>query len=111
MVPPRTVLNGIAETGLRVEGHTDSDGDPASNQVLSERRAQAVVDYLVAHQVRTSLYYAAFPNTTVAEIKAALNVQRELIAFIQSHQTADNVALLQLRTAYLQESELWESSS
>jgi hypothetical protein len=71
----------------------------------------AFVDYLVAHQVRASLYYAAFPNNTVAEIKAALNVQRELVAFIQSHQTADNVALLQLRTAYLQESELWESSS
>jgi OOP family OmpA-OmpF porin len=36
---------------LRVEGHTDSDGDPASNQALSERRAQAVVDWLVAHGV------------------------------------------------------------
>ncbi len=34
-------------TKLRVEGHTDSDGDDASNQVLSERRAQAVVDWLV----------------------------------------------------------------
>jgi OOP family OmpA-OmpF porin len=38
-------------TLLRVEGHTDSDGDPGNNQVLSERRAQAVVDFLVAHGV------------------------------------------------------------
>ncbi len=38
-------------TLLRVEGHTDSDGDPANNQVLSEKRAQAVVDFLVAHGV------------------------------------------------------------
>jgi outer membrane protein OmpA-like peptidoglycan-associated protein len=38
-------------TLLRVEGHTDSDGDPAANQALSERRAQAVVDWLVGHGV------------------------------------------------------------
>jgi OmpA-OmpF porin, OOP family len=38
-------------TLLRVEGHTDSDGDAASNQALSERRAQAVADWLVSHGV------------------------------------------------------------
>jgi OOP family OmpA-OmpF porin len=38
-------------TLLRVEGHTDSDGDPANNQVLGERRALAVVEWLVAHGV------------------------------------------------------------
>jgi len=31
----------------RVEGHTDAKGSDAYNQRLSERRAQAVVDYLV----------------------------------------------------------------
>jgi OOP family OmpA-OmpF porin len=34
-------------TKLRVEGHTDSDGDDVSNQDLSERRAQSVVNWLV----------------------------------------------------------------
>ena len=34
---------------LRVVGHTDSDGSAAANQQLSEARAQAVVDYLVAN--------------------------------------------------------------
>jgi len=43
---------------LRVEGHTDSDGDPASNQVLSERRAQAVVDWLVGHGVDRARLHA-----------------------------------------------------
>jgi outer membrane protein OmpA-like peptidoglycan-associated protein len=36
------------ETLVGVEGHTDSSGDNVFNQTLSERRAQAVADYLVA---------------------------------------------------------------
>jgi OmpA-OmpF porin, OOP family len=34
-------------TNIEVAGHTDADGDNAANQALSEKRAQAVVDYLV----------------------------------------------------------------
>jgi OmpA-OmpF porin, OOP family len=34
-------------TNIEVAGHTDTDGDGAANQTLSEKRAQAVVDYLV----------------------------------------------------------------
>ncbi len=34
---------------IRVAGHTDNLGDPRRNQALSEARAQAVRDYLVAH--------------------------------------------------------------
>ena len=34
-------------TNIEVAGHTDADGDNATNQALSEKRAQAVVDYLV----------------------------------------------------------------
>ncbi|HVX75250.1 MAG TPA: OmpA family protein [Bradyrhizobium sp.] len=48
------LLDRLIETALRcptatieVAGHTDADGDDASNQTLSEKRAQAVVDYLV----------------------------------------------------------------
>ncbi len=36
---------------VRVEGHTDSDGPEKSNLDLSQRRAQAVVDYLISSGV------------------------------------------------------------
>src|SRR6056297_2175132 len=39
---------------LNVVGHTDSRGDEAYNQKLSERRADAVVDYLVSKGVSRS---------------------------------------------------------
>jgi OOP family OmpA-OmpF porin len=48
------LLDRLIETALRcpaanieVAGHTDTDGEDASNQTLSEKRAQAVADYLV----------------------------------------------------------------
>jgi len=36
---------------IRVEGYTDNSGNPVSNQELSERRAEAVLDWLVNHDV------------------------------------------------------------
>jgi len=48
------LLDRLIETALRcpnasieVAGHTDGDGDDGFNQVLSEKRAQSVTDYLV----------------------------------------------------------------
>jgi OmpA-OmpF porin, OOP family len=48
------LLDRLMETALRcptanieVAGHTDADGEDGFNQALSEKRAQAVVDYLV----------------------------------------------------------------
>ena len=48
------LLDRLIETALRcpnatieIAGHTDSAGDEAANQVLSEKRAQAVRDHLV----------------------------------------------------------------
>jgi OOP family OmpA-OmpF porin len=48
------LLDRLTETALRcptanieVAGHTDADGEDAFNQTLSEKRAQAVADYLV----------------------------------------------------------------
>lgn len=43
-----TVLNENAAVSVRVEGHTDSRGSDAYNQKLSQKRAEAVVAYLVA---------------------------------------------------------------
>lgn len=45
------VLNTYGKTTLTIVGHTDSVGSDAANQILSERRAQAVVDYLLSRKV------------------------------------------------------------
>lgn len=45
------VLNKYPRTLLDVDGHTDSVGDDASNQALSERRAVSVARYLNSRQV------------------------------------------------------------
>ena len=42
------MLNEHPELKLRIEGHTDNVGNAASNQTLSERRADAVRQFLVS---------------------------------------------------------------
>ena len=39
----------LANYRFRIEGHTDTVGSPAANQQLSQRRAEAVVDYLATN--------------------------------------------------------------
>lgn len=70
------LLDQLTETALRcptatieIVGHTDSDGDASFNQTLSERRAQAVVDFLVkaglpANRFRPIGYGSAQPIAT-----------------------------------------------
>lgn len=48
------VLNKYDDTDLRIEGHTDSSGEEAYNQTLSEKRADAVRDYLATREVKRS---------------------------------------------------------
>ncbi len=43
----KTLLNAYPESVLTIEGHTDNVGDEVSNQVLSEKRADAVKLWLV----------------------------------------------------------------
>lgn len=45
------LLQQNADLKLRVEGHTDTQGSAAANQILSEKRAQAVVVWLTTHNV------------------------------------------------------------
>jgi OmpA-OmpF porin, OOP family len=60
------LLDRLTETALRcptanieIAGHTDADGDAAQNQMLSEKRAQAVADYLVRGGLPANRFTAA----------------------------------------------------
>ena len=58
------IINHPDITKVRVEGHTDSDGDDVYNRKLSQARAEAVVDYLVGRGVeRSRLDPAGFGET------------------------------------------------
>ena len=48
------VLNNYSDTNIEVQGHTDSKGSASYNQTLSERRANAVSDYLDGKNINTS---------------------------------------------------------
>lgn len=41
----------LANVRVRIEGHTDSSGGRAINEALSQRRAQAVADYLMSQGI------------------------------------------------------------
>ena len=45
------LLQQSSDLKLRVEGHTDNQGNAAANQALSEKRAQAVVAWLTTHGI------------------------------------------------------------
>jgi OmpA-OmpF porin, OOP family len=56
------VKNGIKR--IRIEGHTDNRGDKVKNQKLSEDRARAVADYLIAQGIdRARVDAAGFGDT------------------------------------------------
>jgi len=65
------LLDRLIETALRcpttnieIAGHTDTDGENSSNQALSEKRAQAVVDYLVKAGLPASRFTAVGYGST-----------------------------------------------
>lgn len=64
------VLNEFKQTLIVVAGHTDSVGSDAANQVLSERRASAVAEYLLSKQL--------------------LEARIEVVGFGEKHPIADN---------------------
>jgi len=58
---------------VQVEGHTSSEGDDDHNQTLSEKRAQAVLDYLVAHGIAPDrLVSKGFASSVPADTNATV---------------------------------------
>jgi OOP family OmpA-OmpF porin len=47
-------LEEVGDANVKIVGHTDSIGSDAYNQTLSERRAEAVREYFVAHGIAAS---------------------------------------------------------
>src|SRR3981189_1662847 len=65
------LLDRLIETALRcptanieIAGHTDADGDQSFNQALSEKRAQAVAEYLVRAGLPADRFTAAGYGST-----------------------------------------------
>jgi outer membrane protein OmpA-like peptidoglycan-associated protein len=66
------LLNESPKLKIEISGHTDNKGVTANNQLLSQKRAKAVVDYLIVKGIpATRLKHAGFgatkplaPNTT-----------------------------------------------
>jgi len=49
-------LEKFPNVPIEISGHADSQGDAAANLDLSKRRAQTVLDYLVAHGEDTNRF-------------------------------------------------------
>jgi type IX secretion system PorP/SprF family membrane protein len=54
------VLRQKKDWKLRIEGHADTRGKPEHNQMLSEKRAEAVKNYLISRGVSPKLIFAEF---------------------------------------------------
>lgn len=58
------LLNENPTMKIEISGHTDTRGSAEHNQELSQNRAKAVVDYLIAHGIDSSrLTYAGYGET------------------------------------------------
>jgi outer membrane protein OmpA-like peptidoglycan-associated protein len=89
-----SALKRIPDRKLLIEGHTDSVGKEATNLALSERRAQAVKDYLVwrgvpAERITT---VGAGPSRPIADNSntegRAMNRRVEIVVETPSENTA-----------------------
>jgi outer membrane protein OmpA-like peptidoglycan-associated protein len=98
----RAQLEGIARqlrtsnvSSVQVIGHTDVIGDAASNQVLSQRRADTVRDYLVDHGVRADAVSAIGVGKTkpVQTCDMAMDHDK-LVACLQPNRRVEIVASL-----------------
>jgi outer membrane protein OmpA-like peptidoglycan-associated protein len=81
-------LKDNTDIKVEISGHTDNVGTQAANTKLSEARAKAVVEYLVAHDIlQEKLVYKGYgfsqpmaPNTTAAGRKLNRRVEFKILS-------------------------------
>ena len=49
-----SLLNDIPSLKIEISGHTDNIGNEVYNQILSEKRAKSVFDFLVSQKIESS---------------------------------------------------------
>jgi outer membrane protein OmpA-like peptidoglycan-associated protein len=54
----KIIANNPSITRLRIEGHTDNDGEDRKNQSLSDHRASAVLEWLVAKGIQRNRLFS-----------------------------------------------------
>jgi OmpA-OmpF porin, OOP family len=86
------VVKGFENSKVSIEGHTDSDGDKASNHKLSTERAQAVSDYLVSNQAvdaqKVTVVGYGFDRPLASNKTAKGKAQNRRVDIVISPQTA-----------------------
>ncbi len=83
-----TLLNENPTLKIEISGHTDSRGSDAANQLLSENRAKAVVDYLLKAKITSDrLTYKGYgetqpiaPNDTEANMQLNRRTEFKVIS-------------------------------
>lgn len=70
------LLNKNPQRKIEVGGHTDDVGDDASNLSLSQRRAEAVKDYLVKNGVAESRVQAKGYGETQPQVPNDSDINR-----------------------------------
>jgi outer membrane protein OmpA-like peptidoglycan-associated protein len=81
------VLAEFDKTAIKIAGHTDSTGSLQTNQMLSERRAESVKNYLLGRnitvgRIQTAGYGPRYPvasNDTAQGRQANRRVEMELL--------------------------------
>lgn len=87
----------LAQLRYRIEGHTDITGDPQRNQRLSERRAQAVADFLkdasgVGNPRLNTLGLGSASPANPNDLKAAENRRVVIVSVEAAPETLAGVA-------------------
>jgi len=84
-----SILKANPELKVEIGGHADSQGDAAKNQVLSERRAQSVKDFLVgegvaANRLTAKGYGEEMPVDSNATVAGRANNRRVEFKVLQN---------------------------